>query len=224
VRASEILGVAGLEGHGQDQFLRILSGVQPFEGGVTCADGGVHSGLRSTSDALRRGIAYVPRDRRDESILGSRSILENFQLTTVDEDRRRGLLRRAPAERRFDHFVKLLNIRTGNHGNPITSLSGGNQQKVVIARWLAMKPRVLLLNDPTRGVDVGTKRDIYRVLSEAAAQGVAVVMLSTEVLELIELMDRVLVFREGEVFTELERSALTRSRLVASYFGRQEAE
>jgi ABC-type sugar transport system ATPase subunit len=224
VRASEILGVAGLEGHGQDQFLRVLSGVQPFEGDVTCADGGDHSGLRSTSDALRRGIAYVPRDRRDESILESRSILENFQLTTVDEDRRRGLLRRAPAERRFDHFVKLLNIRAGNHGNPITSLSGGNQQKVVIARWLAMKPRVLLLNDPTRGVDVGTKRDIYRVLSEAAAQGVAVVMLSTEVLELIELMDRVLVFREGEVFTELERSALTRSRLVASYFGRQEAE
>ena len=224
VRTSEILGIAGLEGHGQDQFLRILSGVAPFEGGVTCADEGVHSPLRSPTDALRRGIAYIPRDRRDESIFESRSILENFQLTTVEEDRRNGLIRRAPAERRFDHFVKLLNIRAGDHGNPITSLSGGNQQKVVIARWLAMKPRVLLLNDPTRGVDAGTKRDIYRVLSEAAASGVAVVMLSTEVLELIELMDRVLVFREGELFTELDRSALTRSRLVASYFGRHETE
>ncbi len=224
VRASEILGVAGLEGHGQDQFLRILSGVAPFEGDVTCADDGVHSALRSPADALRRGIAYVPRDRRDESIFESRSILENFQLTTVQEDRRRGLIRRAPAERRFSDFVSMLNIRAGDHGNPITSLSGGNQQKVVIARWLAMKPRVLLLNDPTRGVDAGTKRDIYRVLSEAAATGVAVVMLSTEVLELIELMDRVLVFREGELYTELERSALTRSRLVASYFGRDEAE
>jgi len=222
VRAGEILGVAGLEGHGQDQFLRVLSGIQPFEGGVTCADSGAHTPLRSPADALRRGIAYVPRDRRDESIFESRSILENFQLTTVDKDRRHGLVRRAPAERRFREFVDTLKIRAGDHTNPITSLSGGNQQKVVIARWLAMKPRVLLLNDPTRGVDAGTKRDIYRVLTEAAGGGVAVVMLSTEVLELIELMDRVLVFREGELFTELERSALTRARLVASYFGRHE--
>jgi ABC-type sugar transport system ATPase subunit len=224
VRASEILGVAGLEGHGQDQFLQVLSGVQPYEGAVTCADGDAHTTLRSPTDALKRGIAYVPRDRRDESIFESRSILENFQLTTVKEDSRAGLVRRSLAEKRFERFVEMLNIRAGNRSNPITSLSGGNQQKVVISRWLAMNPRVLLLNDPTRGVDAGTKRDIYRVLSEAAASGVAVVMLSTEVLELIELMDRVLVFREGELFCELGRSELTRSRLVASYFGKSESE
>ncbi|HWD76643.1 MAG TPA: sugar ABC transporter ATP-binding protein [Solirubrobacteraceae bacterium] len=222
IRAGEMLGVAGLEGHGQDAFLRVLSGVPPVGGSVTCAGGNGHSAVRSPADALRRGIAYVPRDRRDESIFESRSILENFQVATLDKDRRRGLVMRARAERRFEHFVHLLKIRAGNRSNPITSLSGGNQQKVVIARWLAMNPRVLLLNDPTRGVDAGTKRDIYRVLSEAAAQGVAVVMLSTEVLELVELMDRVLVFREGELFTELSRSGLTRSRLVASYFGRVE--
>jgi ABC-type sugar transport system ATPase subunit len=122
--------------------------------------------------------------------------------------------------RRFEEYVERLRIRTGHVRNPITSLSGGNQQKVILARWLAMGPDVLLLNDPTRGIDMGAKRDIYRLLTEAAAEGLTIVMLSTEVEELVELMDRVLVFRENAMFTELQGEALTRSRLVASYFGR----
>ena len=97
--------------------------------------------MRSPGDALARGIAYVPRDRRSESIFESRSILENFQLATVKDDRRRGLVRRAPAERRFERYVETLKIVAGHRTNPITSLSGGNQQKVVIARWLAMDPQ-----------------------------------------------------------------------------------
>jgi ABC-type sugar transport system ATPase subunit len=221
IRAGELVGIAGLEGHGQDQFLRVLAGARPFEGAVVCAVDGAEREVRSPGDAL--GIAYVPRDRRAESIFESRSILENFQVATVEADRRHGLLRRAHAERRFERYVQTLKIVAGHRTNPITSLSGGNQQKVVIARWLAMSPRILLLNDPTRGVDAGTKRDIYRVLTDAAAEGTAVVMLSTELIELIELMDRVLVFREGQLFCELQRSELTRTRLVESYFGRTAA-
>jgi ABC-type sugar transport system ATPase subunit len=102
----------------------------------------------------------------------------------------------------------------------ITTLSGGNQQKVVMARWLATDPRVLLLNDPTRGIDIGAKRDLYRLLRELAKQGVAVVMLSTEVDEHVELMDRALVFREQELFRELARDEITHQALVAAYFGR----
>jgi ABC-type sugar transport system ATPase subunit len=219
VKAGELVGVAGLEGHGQDGFLRVLAGVPPPAGEVECLTGHAPRALRSPAEARAAGIAYVPRDRRDESIFETRSILENFQVTTLEADRRRGLLRRAATEKRFDEYTRLLNIRTGHRSNPITSLSGGTQQKVVIARWLATKPRILLLNDPTRGVDMATKSDIYRVLRDAAAEGVAVVMLSTEVIELIELMDRVLVFREGEVFTELAREELSRPRLVAAYFG-----
>jgi ABC-type sugar transport system ATPase subunit len=221
VKAGELVGVAGLEGHGQDAFLRVLAGVSPAAGDVECLTGASPHALHSPAEARAAGIAYVPRDRRDESIFETRSILENFQITTLDADRRRGLLRRGATDRRFDEYTSLLNIRTGHRSNPITSLSGGTQQKVVIARWLATHPRVLLLNDPTRGVDMATKRDIYRVLRDAAAEGVAVVMLSTEVIELIELMDRVLVFREGEVFTELSREELSRPRLVAAYFGTQ---
>jgi ABC-type sugar transport system ATPase subunit len=223
IRAGELVGIAGLEGHGQDEFLRVLAGARPFEGAVLCAGDGEEREVRSPGDALTRGIAYVPRDRRSESIFESRSILENFQVATVEADRRRGLVRRAHAERRFERYVQTLKIVAGHRTNPITSLSGGNQQKVVIARWLAMNPRILLLNDPTRGVDAGTKRDIYRVLTDAAAEGTAVVMLSTELIELIELMDRVLVFREGQLFCQLQRSELTRTRLVESYFGRTAA-
>jgi ABC-type sugar transport system ATPase subunit len=220
IRAGELVGVAGLEGHGQDQFLRVLAGARPFDGAVMCAADGDEREVRSPGDALKRGIAYVPRDRRSESIFESRSILENFQVATVEADRRHGLVRRSLAQRRFERYAETLKIVAGHRTNEITSLSGGNQQKVVIARWLAMAPRVLLLNDPTRGVDAGTKRDIYRVLTEAAAEGTAVVMLSTELIELVELMDRVLVFREGHLSTELARAELTRTRLVASYFGR----
>jgi ABC-type sugar transport system ATPase subunit len=223
IRAGELVGVAGLEGHGQDDFLRVLAGNRPAEGAVTCAAGDEHREVQSPTDALAQGIAYVPRDRRTESVFESRSILENFQIATVDRDRRNGLVLRAPAERRFERYVETLKIVAGHRTNPITSLSGGNQQKVVIARWMAMHPRVLLLNDPTRGVDAGTKRDIYRVLTDAAAEGTAIVMLSTELIELVELMDRVLVFREGQLFTELARSELSRTRLVESYFGREAA-
>jgi ABC-type sugar transport system ATPase subunit len=223
IRAGELVGVAGLEGHGQDDFLRVLAGNRPTDGAVTCAAGEEHREVQSPADALAQGIAYVPRDRRTESVFESRSILENFQIATVDRDRRNGLVLRAPAERRFERYVQTLKIVAGHRTNPITSLSGGNQQKVVIARWMAMQPRVLLLNDPTRGVDAGTKRDIYRVLTDAAAEGTAIVMLSTELIELVELMDRVLVFREGQLFTELARSELSRTRLVESYFGRETA-
>lgn len=220
IRAGELVGVAGLEGHGQDRFLRVLAGVPPAAGEVVCLTDGQARTLRSPADALASGIAYVPKDRRGEGIFETRSILENFQVATLETDRRLGLLRRPETERRFDRYAELMRIRTGHRSNAITSLSGGTQQKVLIARWLATDPRVVLLNDPTRGVDMGTKSDIYEVLTDAASRGVAVVMLSTEVIELIELMDRVLVFREGELHRELRRGEFSQARLVASYFGR----
>jgi ABC-type sugar transport system ATPase subunit len=109
----------------------------------------------------------------------------------------------------------------GMPSDPITTLSGGNQQKVIIARWLARQPRILLLNDPTRGIDLGAKRDIYALLDKLAADGVAIVMLSTEVDEHVELMDRVLVFREGTVGAEIPRDRLSRAALVSSFFGQE---
>ena len=218
IHAGEIMGLAGLEGHGQDDLLRALRGERPFEGHVL-RHGAAPVVLDSPRKAARSGVAYVPRDRRLESVFPTLSTRENFAAGTLAEDVRMGLIRPRLSEGRFRRFAEQLRISAGRSAAPITTLSGGNQQKVVIARWLAAKPDILLLNDPTRGVDLGAKRDTYVLLRELAARGVAVVMLSTEIDELVELMDRVLVFREGYVFWELTRATLSREALVAAFFG-----
>ncbi len=219
VRAGEIVGLAGLEGHGQDRFLRMLGGVVPCEeGSVVRVSGGRESVLRSARDAVRHGVVYVPRDRRTESIFESRSVLDNFGLPTMGLDSRFGIISTRSTDRRFRRYVDALKIVVRRNRNLITTLSGGNQQKVVTARWLAANPAVLLLNDPTRGVDIGAKQDIYQSLLDVARTGVGVVMLSTEVDEHVELMDRILVFREGQAAAELSRDEATRGRIVASFF------
>ncbi len=221
LHAGEIVGLAGLEGQGQDVFLRALRGAGGVGGSVVRDTAEREVAIDSPHAAARAGIAYVPRERRDEALFAVLSVRENFALPTVGHDTVAGFVRSASSERRLTGYVDRLRIKLGRSSDGIGTLSGGNQQKVVIARWLAAKPRILLLNDPTRGVDLGAKRDIYDLLAELTADGIAVVMISTEVDELIELMDRVLVFKEGELEAELPRSALSRSALVASYFGQE---
>jgi len=198
VRAGEMIGLAGLEGHGQDEFLKSLWQV------------GDQAGVRT---------AYVPRERRAEGIFESKSVRENFGLPTLSQDVRYGLLSHARTRERLAGYVDRLRIRLHDPEDPITTLSGGNQQKIVMARWLATDPQVLLLNDPTRGVDLGAKRDLYGLLAELTAQGVGVVMLSSELDEHVELMDRVMVFRESSIFCEIPRAGLSRQALVSAFFG-----
>jgi ABC-type sugar transport system ATPase subunit len=198
VRAGEMIGLAGLEGHGQDEFLKSLWQV------------GDQAGVRT---------AYVPRERRAEGIFESKSVRENFGLPTLSQDVRYGLLSHARTRERLAGYVERLRIRLHDPEDPITTLSGGNQQKIVMARWLATDPQVLLLNDPTRGVDLGAKRDLYGLLAELTAQGVGVVMLSSELDEHVELMDRVMVFRESSIFCEIPRAGLSRQALVSAFFG-----
>ncbi|GAA3777708.1 sugar ABC transporter ATP-binding protein [Microbacterium kribbense] len=219
LHAGELVGVAGLEGHGQDRFLRRLAGLDMGGGSVIRAlspDVEVRSG-----NGARLGLAYLPRERRGESLFGPMSILENFALPTLRQDRRGPFLSATRMAARFRQFAAALSIRLGAPRDPISSLSGGSQQKVILARWLATDPKVLLLNDPTRGVDIMTKREIYATLERLCADGMSVVMLSSEVDELVELVDRVLVFRDQEVFAEVPRERLTTEVVVAAYFGEQ---
>ncbi len=191
LRAGEIVGLGGLEGQGQEEFLRSLTSLP--------------------------GTVYVPRDRRAEGIFPHMSILENFALPTLARDTQLGIIRRSRSRGRLQRYIRELGITLRSERDPITSLSGGNQQKVVIARWLAAGPQILLLNDPTRGIDIGAKRDIYAVLEALVAQGAAIVMLSTELDELIELMDRLLIFHDGRR-VELGPDHLDRESIVAAYF------
>jgi ABC-type sugar transport system ATPase subunit len=223
LRPGEIVGLAGLEGQGQDGFLRALRGGRsPLGGSVARVVDGRTVELRSPGAGARHGVVYVPRERRDEALFGVLSIRDNFALPTIGRDSVAGLIKPRSAERRLARYVDLLRIKLRQPADGIGTLSGGNQQKVVISRWLAAEPRVLLLNDPTRGVDLGAKRDIYDLLEQLAAEGIGVVMVSSEVDELVELMDRVLVFKDHRLEVELPHSGLTRELLVASYFGQEE--
>lgn len=176
--------------------------------------------VRSRRHGRTLGLAYVPRDRQTAGIFESLSINDNFAVATIAEDRRHGVLSRARTRKRLKGYIASLKIKLADPADPISTLSGGNQQKVVLARWLAVNPRVLLLDDPTRGIDPGAKRDLYELLGELTNEGMAVVMVSTDIDELVELSDRALVFREGTVFAELSRGEVTRNTLVARFFGR----
>jgi ABC-type sugar transport system ATPase subunit len=218
IRSGELVGVAGLEGQGQDVLLRTLwNGTRT--GTVVIETAAGPRAIRSSRDASGLGIAYVPRDRGLEGTFQSLSIQENFAITSLARDSTAGFTRPKRTASRLVHYVDLLRIVLGDTGDRITTLSGGNQQKVILARWLATEPRILLLNDPTRGVDIGAKRDLYELLTQLTEDGMAVVMLSTEVDEHVELMDRVLVFRDYSLFAELPRASLSRDVLVGALFG-----
>ena len=222
IKAGELVGLAGLEGHGGNLFLEALRGGVDVEGEVVCHLGGRDAVVRSPADAADLDIAYVPRERRLDSLFSWMTIRENFAMPTLERDSRARILMTRSSRRRLEAFITRLGIVLRSPEDGITTLSGGNQQKVVIARWLAFGPRILLLNDPTRGIDIGAKHDLYSLFGALAANGLAVVMLSTELDEHIELMDRVLVFREHELFREFDRSEVSRERLVAAFFGEED--
>jgi ABC-type sugar transport system ATPase subunit len=219
IRAGELVGVAGLEGHGQGEFLEALWGAGAVAGEVVRHTGGREVKILSPEHAAQHDVAYVPRERRLDSLFAWMTIRENFALPTLRHDSRLGVLNPRASRRRLDAYIGRLGIVLGDPEDAITTLSGGNQQKVVIARWLASGPEILLLNDPTRGIDIGAKNDLYGLLGALASLGLAVVMLSTEVDEHVELMDRVLVFREHELFREIGRGELSREVLVSAFFG-----
>lgn len=223
VRRGEIIGLAGLEGHGQDEFLRVLAGLLPPGAGtvrVVPPDGGDAVAVRSYRQAVRLGMAYVPRDRKAEGIADVLSSLDNFSVPTLRRDSLAGVIRHRMTAKRFRDFSRTVNLAPAPR-TPVGRLSGGNQQKVIIARWLATEPGVLLLNDPTRGVDLRTKHELYDLFERLADDGMTIVMLSTEVEEHLNLMDRILVFHAGSCTRELTHEEADRESLVSAYFGQR---
>ena len=220
LRAGELVGLAGLEGQGQDAFLKALRGVRAPGGGTVFR--GEETGaqvLGSPAAARRHGVGYVPRERRLEGMFEQLPIVDNFGLPGLSQDTLGGLIRHRRTVARLGRQAAPLRLKMGHPRDAITTLSGGNQQKVILARTLADVPRILLLNDPARGIDQNVKHDLYAVLDELCAQGVAVVMLSSEVDELVHLADRVLVFKDQAVSASLAGDDVDRARIIAAYFG-----
>jgi ABC-type sugar transport system ATPase subunit len=221
VKAGEIVGLAGLEGQGQEAFLETLCGLrQPAAGRVSVEAGGERVAIASFRQAVRRGVAYLARDRRANGIFPSLSILDNFGVVSMGRDLRFGFIDRRRQRARYETYRRRLTIVAPSPDHVITTLSGGNQQKVLLARWLSLGPRVLLLNDPTRGVDQRTRETLYQVFRELAhEEGMALVVLSTEIEELLRLCDRVLVFREQRVIAKLAGDEISHDGVIAAMFG-----
>jgi len=219
IAPGEIVGLAGLDGHGQERFLRALAGLERSVVGEIAVDGKPGS-ITSFRKAVAKGIAYLPRDRRSTGIFPTQSVLDNFAISTVSNDRRFGLLSFAARRRRYDVYRQKLGIVAPRPDAAITTLSGGNQQKVLLARTLALEPSFLLLNDPTRGVDVATRHVLYDVFRSLAAEGMALVILSSEIEEILLLCHRVLVFREQRVSAEFAGAEMTTDTVIAAMFGR----
>ncbi|HTN60462.1 MAG TPA: ATP-binding cassette domain-containing protein [Devosia sp.] len=213
VRAGEILGFGGLVGSGRTEIARVLFGIdQPSAGTITLDGKPVQ--LASASDAMDHGIAYVSEDRIGQSLVMDFSILNNASLTVLDEATSYGLVVRAKELALAKPFLDRLRLRFGSYNQPVSSLSGGNQQKVVLSKWLATQPRVLILDEPTQGIDVQTKADVHAMIADLAGQGLAIILISSELPELLGMCDRMIVLREGHVTARLDRAEATQQKVI----------
>jgi rhamnose transport system ATP-binding protein len=213
LRPGEILGVYGLVGAGRTELLQCLFGL------TRAATGGVQidereARIRSASDAVRLGIAYVPEDRQLQGLICQFSIASNIALANLREVSWRGVLVHARAAQLAKRWIALLHIAAAGSAQRAADLSGGNQQKLVLAKWLATGPKVLLVDEPTKGIDVGTKAAVHRMMRDLAARGLAILMVSSDLPEVLGMSDRVLVMRAGRVRAHLTRADATAERLA----------
>ena len=224
LRRGEIVGIAGLDGQGQDAFVRAIAGIEPVQAGsvqVSDQHGDFHV-VRTLSDAVKRKISYVSGDRKREGIFASLSIFENMVMPLYREKKRAGILSIidwATLGTIFKREADNLLIKFGMRDDRITSLSGGNQQKVLIGRGFAMRPDVIVLNDPARGIDVGAKTELYKHLRTFAGEGKSVVYMSSELEEFLGFATRVLVFRNGRPFDAFDGQSLDPKTVLEAMFG-----
>jgi rhamnose transport system ATP-binding protein len=218
VRAGEILGLAGLVGAGRTELARVLFGLTPADSGELLLRGRPVT-IDSPERARALGIGYVPEDRRRHGVILEMSVASNATLATLRAVSRFGFLdfRRERASAR--RFVEQLGIKTASLETPAGNLSGGNQQKVALARWLAASPSVLILDEPTQGVDVGAKAEIHRLMSELAGRGLAIVMISSELPDVLGMSDRIAVMHGGAIVGELDRATATQEAILELALG-----
>jgi ABC-type sugar transport system ATPase subunit len=214
VHAGEIVGLAGLVGSGRTELARAIFGADRFDRGEVLVDGQPVA-IQTPQDAIRFGIGLVPEDRKLQALFLQLAVRENVSLPSLRRLSSFGIVRR-PEERRLARsFVEALQIRTPSLEQRVVNLSGGNQQKVVVAKWLALQPKILIVDEPTRGVDVGAKAEVHQLLNQLARRGVAILMISSELPEILGMSDRILVMRGGTIAGELARGEATQERIMA---------
>jgi monosaccharide-transporting ATPase len=213
VRPGEVVGLGGLLGAGRSETAKAIVGALHTDSGRVEIDGKPVR-RNSTAAAIRAGAAMLPEDRKSEGIIPGLSVRENIVLAALPRISRAGLVNRAKQDEIVDYFIKRLQIKASSPEQKVGELSGGNQQKVMLARWLCLNPKLLLLDEPTRGIDVGAKAEVQAVINELAKEGLGVVLISSELDELIEGSDRVMVLKEGRIVGELEGDQVSEDALM----------
>jgi rhamnose transport system ATP-binding protein len=221
VRQGEIVGLAGLVGAGRTEVARAIFGITSADSGEVLIDGQAVN-IRGPRDGMNKGLALVPEDRQHHGVLMPQSIWRNATLSVVGRLSQLGWLRDGLAKKETNSYVDRLRVKLRSINQPIRELSGGNAQKVVLAKWLMTKPRVIILDEPTRGIDIGAKAEVHKLISELAAQGMAVLMISSELPEVLAMSDRVLVMREGKLTREYTAAEATPEKVIAAATGQFE--
>jgi rhamnose transport system ATP-binding protein len=222
VRAGEIVALAGLVGSGRSEVARAIFGIDRYDAGAVTVRG---RKLRKASptEAMAAGVGFVPEDRRQQGLVMDMSVQQNVALASLGRLRKGGFIR-ASAERALaSDWAARLAIKYGRLTDPVSMLSGGNQQKVVLAKWLGRKPTVLIVDEPTRGIDVATKAEVHHLLLQLAGDGVGILMISSELPEVLLVSDRILVMREGRLAAEYARAQATEEGIMATATGQREA-
>ncbi len=218
VRGGEIVALAGLVGAGRSEVVRAVFGVDRADAGEVLVEG-KRLPLGDTPAAIAAGLALVPEDRRQQGLVMELSVERNTTLPRRWALSTGGLLFGGAERRSAATWTQRLQVKAGRPTDPVATLSGGNQQKVVLAKWLSTQPRVLIVDEPTRGIDVGTKAEVHRLLSELAADGVAVLMVSSELPEVLGMADRVLVMREGRLVADIPRAGADEESVMVAATG-----
>ncbi|MDP4507027.1 sugar ABC transporter ATP-binding protein [Nonomuraea turcica] len=215
IRPGEVVGLGGLLGAGRTETAKAIVGALPLDGGqVHVAEAPLRTG--STAAAIRAGVSLLPEDRKAEGIIPTLSVRENIALAALPSLGTAGVVSEAKIDRVVGIFMRRLRIKAASPHQLVSELSGGNQQKVLLARWLAVRPKVLLLDEPTRGIDVGAKAEVQALIDELAEEGLGVLLISSDLEELVEGADRILVLREGAVAGELSGDEVTEERIMAT--------
>ena len=219
MRAGEILGLAGLVGSGRTELAQSLFGLKAADEGSIRLNGRTVV-VRTAPDALRLGVAYLPEDRRRHGVIPEMSVAANTTLASLREISSAGFIDFQREREVAAEYSKRLAIKARSIDAPVSTLSGGNQQKVALSRWLATRPRVLILDEPTQGVDVGAKAEIHRLIVDLAAAGMAILLISSELPEILGMCDRIVVMRGGTVAGTLERSKATPESVMELALGK----
>jgi ribose transport system ATP-binding protein len=213
VKAGEIVGVSGLMGAGRTEIMRALFGLDKLDDGEILVNGQKVS-IKNPYEAVKLGIGFITEDRKTEGLILDFSIRDNMALPNLKSFSKKGLIDDKTESEFVDLLIKRLQIKTESGKTSAKNLSGGNQQKVVIAKWVGIGPKVLILDEPTRGVDVGAKREIYQLMNELTDRGVAIIMVSSELPEVLGMSDRILVVHEGRITGELMKEEATQEKIM----------